>query len=366
MPYGFSAPRRIQVSQDSGRTSCYHPFMQVSEVGEFELIRLLTAEVGIAYPPSRTAPDDGLLVGLGDDAVVTPRRDGYLVWTTDTMVAAVHFLLGRTAWTDVGWKAVAANVSDLAAMGAQPYLALVTLALPPEFAVEDAQALYRGLGEAAKAYGVALGGGDIVRSPVFSITIALSGWATTDAAGEPAVMRRTSACNGDCVAVTGSLGDSAAGLQLIRDDEACDTPAKNHLRLRHERPEPRLELGIAAALAGVRCAIDVSDGLVQDLGHIARASGVAIRVDLVRLPLSPQLCEVYPARAAGFALRGGEDYELLLVGPRSAIEGLIGATGTPLMVIGEVVSDETVHVGVVDEAGREIPLGKSGWDHFAP
>src|SRR3954468_9165607 len=137
--------------------------MRVSDVGEFELIRLLTAEGAITYPPSRQDVQDGLLVGLGDDAVVTARHDGAIVWTTDTMVENVHFLPGRTAWEDVGWKALASNLSDIAAMGGTPHLALVTLALPPTFEVEAAQALYRGLGEAAAAYGVILGGGDIVR-----------------------------------------------------------------------------------------------------------------------------------------------------------------------------------------------------------
>jgi thiamine-monophosphate kinase len=339
--------------------------MRVSEAGEFELIRLLTSAAGIPYPPLRDAvAPEGLLVPLGDDAVVTSRRDGAVVWTTDTMVENVHFLPGRTAWQDVGWKALAVNLSDVAAMGATPHLALVTLALPPEFEVEDAQALYRGLAEAASVYGVTLGGGDIVRAPVFSVTVALSGWAATGGDGEPVVMTRSAARNGDVVAVTGTLGDSAAGLQLIRDDDAIDTPAKRCLRLRHERPAPRLEMGAAAVRAGVRCAIDVSDGLVQDLGHIATASAVAIRADILRLPLGDELCEVYPGRAAGFALRGGEDYELVLIGKRAVIESLVGATDTPIMLIGEVVSDETVHVGVVDESGREIPLGRGGWDHF--
>src|SRR4051794_31144668 len=192
--------------------------MQVSEIGEFELIRLLTAEAGITYPPTPESQQDGLLVGLGDDAVVSARHDGAVVWTTDTMVENVHFLPGRTAWQDVGWKALAVNLSDVAAMGATPHLALITLALPLAFVVEDAQALYRGLGEAAAVYGVTLGGGDIVRSPVFSITVALSGWASTDADGEPIVMTRNSAHNGDVVALTGTIGDSAAGLQLIKDE----------------------------------------------------------------------------------------------------------------------------------------------------
>ena len=339
--------------------------MRVSDLGEFELIRLLTAEAGIAYPPSREdAPVEGLLVGLGDDAVVTSRRDGAMVWTTDTIVEDVHFFAGRTAWQDVGWKALAVNLSDIAAMGATPHLALVTLALPPEFDVEDAQALYRGLVEAATAYGVTLGGGDIVRAPVFSVTVALSGWAATDDAGEPLVMTRSAAHNGDIVAVSGNLGDSAAGLQLLKDEDTTEDVARRRLKQRHERPTPRIALAEYAVRHGVRCAIDVSDGLVQDLGHIATASGVAIRVEVLRMPLSDDLCEVYPGRAAGFALRGGEDYELILIGPRVAIEGLVGATDTPIMLIGEVVSDETVHVRVVDESGREIPLGSGGWDHF--
>src|ERR1041384_6364951 len=190
--------------------------MQVSDIGEFELIRLLTAEAGIVYPPTRETAQGGMLVGLGDDAVVSERHDGAVVWTTDTMVENVHFLPGRSAWQDVGWKALAVNLSEVAAMGATPHLALVTLALPPTFEVEDAQALYQGLGEAASHYGVTLGGGDIVRSPVFSVTVALSGWASTDADGEPIVMTRNSAHNGDVVAVTGTIGDSAAGLQLIQ------------------------------------------------------------------------------------------------------------------------------------------------------
>src|SRR5215212_3358097 len=128
--------------------------MKVSDIGEFELIRLLTAEAGISYPPSRDDVKDGLLVGLGDDAVVTSRHDGAIVWTTDTMVENVHFLPGRSAWEDVGWKALAVNLSDVAAMGGTPHLALVTLALPLEFEVENAQALYRGLAEAAATYGV--------------------------------------------------------------------------------------------------------------------------------------------------------------------------------------------------------------------
>jgi thiamine-monophosphate kinase len=338
----------------------------VSEIGEFELIRLLAREIGVEYPPHPGAPGQrGMLVGLGDDAVVTPQRTGALIWTTDTMVADVHFFAGRTAWPDVGWKSLASNVSDVAAMGGEPYLALITLCLPADFCVEDAQALYRGLFEASQAFGVTLGGGDIVRSPVFSITVALSGWAYSERLGTPRALTRGAARKGDIVAVSGVVGDSAGGLQLLKDNGPYVDAASQQLRSAHERPQPRVELGRAAIAMGVRCAIDVSDGLLQDLGHVARASGVRIRIDASRIPISNALRETFPSRAMGLALSGGEDYELILVGRRAAIEALIDASATPLTEIGEVMADDETYVAVVDEMGREIPLATRGWDHFA-
>jgi thiamine-monophosphate kinase len=346
--------------------TCYHPPVLVSEIGEFALIRLLAQEIGVEYPPRPGAPGQrGMLVGLGDDAVVTPQRTGALIWTTDTMVSDVHFFAVRTPWPEVGWKSLASNVSDVAAMGGEPYLALVTLALPADFLVEDAQALYRGLYEAAQAFGVTLGGGDIVRSPVFSITVALSGWAYAERLGTPRAMTRGAARKGDIVAVSGAIGDSAGGLQLLKEESLFADDASQRLRAAHEHPQPRVALGRAAVRMGVRCAIDVSDGLLQDLGHVSRASGVRMRIDASRIPISPSLQETFPARAMGMALRGGEDYELLLVGRRAAIEALIDSSSTPLTAIGEVVADDETYVAVVDEMGREIPMSPQGWDHFA-
>ena len=340
--------------------------MRVSDIGEFGLIELLSREFGLPYPPQPGArPRPGLLVDLGDDAVVTARRDGALVWTTDTMVAGVHFLPERTSWESVGWKALAVNVSDIAAMGATPHLALVTLCLPADHLVDDALALYRGLRQAAEAYGVMLGGGDIVRAPVFAITVALSGWADVPALGQPRVLTRSAARLGDVVAVTGNLGDSAAGLQLLLDGDAFTDEAHRLLRDAHERPQPAVECGKAAVRAGVHCGIDISDGLVQDLGHIARASNVGIRIDAARLPLNDALVSIYPGRAAGLALTGGEDYQLALVAPPPVMEALIAAAPCRVTVIGEVVHYEEPRVAVVDETGREIPLSRGGWDHLS-
>jgi thiamine-monophosphate kinase len=340
--------------------------MRVADLGEFGLIEILTRELGITYPPSPgQQPRHGLLVDLGDDAVVTRRRDAATIWTTDTMVDGVHFYADRTAWQDIGWKAMAVNVSDIAAMGGTADLALITLALPAEFLVDDAIALYQGIREAATAFNITLGGGDIVRSPVFSITVALSGIAETPKLGETVTMTRGAARIGDVIAVSGTLGDSAGGLRLLQTDSFSNSEAARHLRVAHMRPNPRVELGKAAVSAGVRCAIDVSDGLLQDLGHIARASNVAVRIDAVRVPVSEALHDAFPGQALGIALTGGEDYELIVVGPRPIIEDLIDRSDTPLTEIGEVVHHpDAPRVAVVDESGLEIPLGDQGWDHF--
>jgi thiamine-monophosphate kinase len=336
----------------------------VSEIGEFGLIQLLAREFNLEYPPSQGSATPGLQVGLGDDAVVTDRHEGSLIWTTDTMVDGVHFLPGLSAWEDVGWKALATNLSDIAAMGGTPDIALVTLCLPRDFEVENAVALYRGLHECAGAFGVTLGGGDVVSAPVFSITIGLSGWAESASDGGAAVLTRGAAQPGDVVAVSGTVGDSLAGLLLARDGCKFKTKAEKHLRAAEQRPQPRIALGLEAVRAGLRCGIDISDGLVQDLGHVAVASRVGIRVDAVRVPTSDALREVFPAEAFGLAVSGGGDYELLLIGPRAAVEALIDSSETPLTEIGDVYKIDTPHVSVIDETGREIPLARGGWDHF--
>jgi len=262
-------------------------------------------------------------------------------------------------------------------MGGRPDLALVTLVLPPDFCVEYALELYAGLKEAADAYDVIIGGGDIVRGPAFAVTVALSGWALATRVGGIHVMTRAAARKGDVVAVSGTLGDAAAGIVLLAEAASFEGDALR-LRLAQERPQPRVILGQKAVGAGVRCGMDVSDGLVQDLGHIATASRVSIRIEAARVPTSAALRQAFPSQALGFALSGGEDYELLLLAPRPVIESLIPGSGphsTPsqrqrakdgpaITIIGEVVDNDAAHVSVVDETGREIPLPHGGWDHL--
>lgn len=334
----------------------------VGDFGEFVLIERLRKRLG-------AASDADLVVGPGDDAAVWRSGGAYTIATTDTMVAGVHFLPARVRWHDVGWKALATNVSDIAAMGGTPRFALVTLALPPETPVDGidgVDALYDGLRECARAYGVTVAGGDIVSAPVLSIAIALVGDAQVAEDGAPLLLRRSAALVGDVVAVTGALGGSAGGLRALLNNSER-TEAVDRLIARHMRPEPRIDDGRAAVIAGVRCGIDVSDGLVQDLGHVCEASGVDAILRLTSLPIDADLVTAFPEDASRMAATGGEDYELLLVGTPAAINAL--SLTTPVTVIGEIVARDAAGDGArvrcVDAAGVEVDFGTAGWDHLA-
>jgi thiamine-monophosphate kinase len=329
--------------------------MDVSDLGEFGLIDRLTAALG--------APTDKrLIVGPGDDAAVWRAGDAYVIGTTDTMVAGVHFLPGKVEWRDIGWKALASNISDIAAMGGAPSFALVTLCLPPETPVDALDALYAGLRECAEAYSVTVAGGDIVSSPVLTITVSLVGEALQGADGAPTLLRRNAARAGDVIAVTGPLGGSGAGLRaLVEGRDEGDTRAA--LVRRHMRPLPRVDAGRAAVEAGVRCGMDISDGLVQDAGHICRASGVGAEIAIDQVPLDTSLVAVYADDARTIAATAGEDYELLLVTPDAVIAEASARLGAPLVVVGRIVAGEP-RVRVLDSGGNELTLERAGFDHL--
>ncbi len=328
-------------------------YVDVSEIGEFGLIQRLTASLG---PETR----ENLVVGIGDDAAVWREGEAYLVATTDTLVAGVHFLAG-TPWVDVGWKALAVNVSDIAAMGGEPAFALVTLAVPSETPVEELDALYAGLRECAETYGISIAGGDIVRAGQFSVTIALIGRARVSG-GQPLLLRRDAAKAGDLIAVSGTLGNAAAGLRRLRDGvEPSDGLVEVHLR-----PRPLVALGREAVLAGVRCAIDISDGLLQDVGHICEMSCLAALVKADAVPISDGLRSACSEEALCLACTGGEDYQLVLVGDRGRIEQAAAASRSPVTFIGEMVEADDQRVRVLDDSGKEIDFGAAGWDHLRP
>ena len=310
---------------------------------EFELIDLFTDAL-----PLR---GEGVVVGPGDDAaVLRPAAGEDLVATVDAVVEGVHFGPGF-APADVGWKALAVNLSDLAAMGARPLHALVALALPPGIALRTVRGIARGLGECARAHGLVVAGGNVTRASELSVTITALGTVPRGRA-----VLRAGARPGDLIVVTGTLGDAALGL-LPRASPA--------LVRRQRRPTPRLAAG--RALAGlVHAAIDVSDGLAQDLGHVCRASGVGALVGLADLPLSAayrrmadRLADPYAA-----ALSGGEDYELVVALPPQSLARARAAAaraGTPLTVVGRFVRGRGVRV--IDPRGAPVPVA-AGHDHL--
>jgi thiamine-monophosphate kinase len=326
--------------------------VNVTELGEFPLIARLAAIAG-AEPPA------DLIAGIGDDAAAWQAGDTLLLATTDTLVVGVHFLPEFAPWADVGWKALAVNVSDIAAMGGEPLFALVTLALPPETEVSVPDDLYAGLMECAAEYGVTIAGGDIVRASEISITIALIARAQMQD-GKPLLMRRDAAKAGDLVAVTGSLGDSAAGLWRLRKGAT----AEDSLVRAHLRPLPRLAEAQEAARLGVVCAIDVSDGLLQDLGHICERSGLGADVNEDSIPLSDDLRAAYPEDALALATSGGEDYELLITGDQEMLNRVADTISTKLTIIGRMTEAEEHRPRLFDEAGNERPVAIRGWDHL--
>ncbi|MEX2158080.1 MAG: thiamine-phosphate kinase [Dehalococcoidia bacterium] len=334
--------------------------MKVSDLGEFGLIDRLAdvlAAGGSAVLSGRLA------VGIGDDAAVWRGEGEAVVATTDTLVEGVHFLPEHLPWRDLGWKALAVNVSDIAAMGGTPGFALVTLALRGSEEAENLDALYAGIAEAAGAWEVAVAGGDIVRANEVMISIALIGHAELDGSGEPLVLRRNAASAGDVIAVTGALGGAAAGLQALRDG-AQDSENARALIERHLRPEARVDAGLAAIAAGLRCAIDVSDGLLQDIGHICKASRVGAVVWRDKVPIDPALRDYEPGAALRYAVAGGEDYELVLVGASEQIDAIARAVDVPLTVIGEMVIDSDAQAKLLDESAKEIDVPAGGWDHL--
>ncbi len=328
----------------------------VAALGEFALIERLRRIVPAAGP--------GVTVGIGDDTAVLS-FSGQVLATCDIQVEGVHFVRELAPPADIGWRALAVNLSDVAAMGGTPRYALVSLALPPETPVAWLEGVYGGLGEGASAYEVVVVGGNVSRtSGPLIIDVTLLGEAQT-------VIRRAGARPGDGVWVTGAVGKAAAGLFLLRHPEVRMAGVGEALTAAYLRPVPRVAVGQALGASGlVTALIDTSDGTASDLLHLAEASGVGVRLEPARLPLAEGLVAV--AQAAGvdpaaWALGGGEDYELLFAADPvfgEVAAGLARTTRVPITRIGEILPPVEGR-WLAGRDGRRTPLVSVGWDHFA-
>ena len=335
--------------------------MFIRDLGEFGVIDLLNRMVveGRVIQDGLPCPGVKLLVDTGDDAAAWNADGATELFTTDTVVEEIHFTRNTTPWRDLGWKSLASNISDIAAMGGLPTHALVTLGLPPDTAVADLEDLYRGMLEICNQFGVSIVGGDMVRSPVVFVTVALSG-----VTGNPPLLRST-ARPGDVVVVTGELGSSAGGLKLMLEGLEASGEAAEHLKNAHRRPVPDVAAGQVLAKSGVATAMDVSDGLCDDLGKLCRASGVAAEIEASLVPVHPLLREVFPGECVGMALNGGEDYKLLFTAPPAQLNEVNQRLSQPGVAVGRITAGEPGRVAVLDRSGAEVSSGRQGWDHFA-
>ncbi len=327
--------------------------MQPPELGEFELIRRFFSR---AAPPRS---ESGVILGIGDDAALLELPPGMdLVATVDTVVAGRHFPDGTDA-RSVGHRALAVNLSDLAAMGATPSWATLALTLPSA----DRQWLQRfaaGLFDLADAHGVALVGGDTTRGPL-TVTIQLLGHVPHGTA-----LRRSGARAGDLLAVSGTLGDAGAGLKFSSMPPAAVARRDvEELIRRFDYPCARVELG-KSARSFATAAMDLSDGLVGDLPKLAQASGLHAHVSVERLPLSAAMrAAANPLQARDWALAAGDDYELLFAVPPQRYAELQAAAdrlNLTLTAIGELRSGEGVSWSL---NGEHFAPGTQGFDHFA-
>lgn len=316
--------------------------------GEFDLIARIKARVAAAM-----GTREDVVLGIGDDAALLQLPGGrHLVVATDTLNEAVHFPV-ETAPADIGWKALAVNLSDLAAMGATPAWCTLSLSLH-EAQPAWVDAFLDGFLALASQHGIALVGGDTTRGPL-SICVTAHGHVAAGGA-----LRRSGAQGGDDLWVTGTLGDAAAALSQWRAGGAAE-PA---LRARLDRPAPRVEVGQALTNIARAC-IDVSDGLLADVGHLCDASGVGARVDVDALPASPTLQAMFTAETRRvLQTSGGDDYELCFAAApsqRDAVNALGAATGVPMTRIGAIVAGDGVESRV---AGVHWQPPRRGFDHF--
>jgi thiamine-monophosphate kinase len=336
--------------------------MPISELGEFGLIdriaRLLPSAAG------------DVVVGIGDDvAVLDTAGPHYLLATCDVQVENVHFLRHTISPQQLGGKVMAINVSDIAAMGGRPKWALVSLALPDNLEVDFVDEFYRGLNYQAQTAGVAIVGGNLARidGPMV-IDLFLLGECDKEC-----FLRRNGAQVGDAILVTGTLGDSRAGLELLQQPHLqVPIEVRAIVLAAHHTPQPRLIEGqLLAACGRVHAMLDVSDGLLSDLGHICQASQVGASVELAQVPLSPACREVARAagvRAAHWALTGGEDYQLLFTtAPANVadVQTLLAVrTGIVAEVIGHIRPAAAGITVVTTDGTVEATPPHSGWDHF--
>lgn len=309
----------------------------------------------IDFIKERFPSPDGIC-GIGDDCAVIPSPQGELLFSTDLLMEGVHFLREESSPEDIGWKAAAVNISDIAAMGGIPVATFLSIALPKSAQGKWAERFMEGYSQISRLYDVPLLGGDTTSSlRDIAVNVGILGRCQTGGRS-----MRNSAKVGEFIYVTGSLGDSAGGLHAILNGlERSDDV--DFLIGKHKRPIPRVNEGLALVKSGkVGAMMDISDGIASDLRHILKASQAGAEVYLDRIPLSESLkrvCDEHSLDRYRFATGGGEDYELLFTAPA----GIESHLDFPVYQIGEIVSGDSL---IWKENCRAVDFEINGYNHF--
>ncbi len=332
---------------------------RLQDVGEDALVAGIARMAGTSDPR--------VIVGIGDDAAVLkpPREGKALIVTVDCQVEDIHFRRRYATPHDIGWKSLAINLSDVAAMGGLPRHAVVSLVLPPDLQTHWLEELYRGITELAAAYGVTVVGGNLsgTTGPIM-VDVTVLGEVE-----DHLLLRRGGAGEGDRLIATGTLGAAATALVML---ERGLSPDREQLLNRHLRPRPRVHEGRLVAVSGLATAmIDLSDGLATDLLRLCDAGNLGVRIEGDAVPIDAatrEAARVLTIDALEIAVAGGEDYEMLIAAPPARADSLVRRlreeTGTAATVIGEFVDRSRGRVLVRD--GQDTPLAPRGWDHFHP
>lgn len=331
--------------------------MLISEAGEFGLIASITRLLK-RNTRKDIASWQNLIIGPGDDTAAWKTIPGINLATTDIMVEGIHFDLSTTDWHSLGWKAMAVNISDIAAMGGIPQYALVSLALPGNHSVTNVLSLYKGMINVCNIHDVAIAGGNISDAEKISVNITLTGTCRQNP------LTRSSAAAGDLIAVTGYPGLSSAGLSILKGTAKVPLPAARLFTGAHLRPVPQVTTGLTLAQMGVMTAVDTSDGLIADLTHICEASKCSATVYSASLPIHPMLNKYFPRDYLKLALSGGEDYELLFTANRNLMQNAKSRLTIPVTIIGEITSGQTGKISVQDMHGKPVHTSTAGWDHY--
>ena len=327
--------------------------MKLSRLGEFALIKRIRR----LTPSGR-----GVLLGIGDDAAWVESRYGSVLVTSDLLIQDIHFKLEWTSMFALGHKVLAVNLSDIAAMGGRPAYLILGLGIPADFTSTQISEFYRGVNSLAARTGVLLIGGDTNIARCLTISACVIGHPVSTP------VRRSGAQSGDDIYVTGTIGDSSLGMELLQSGRALSSRGfAGYLIARHRQPTPRVLVGQTLARRRLATAmIDVSDGLLQDLGHICEASGVGAEIWLDHVPLSSAYRAMAGKDAAQRALSGGEDYELLFCARQrdgTRLLNLSKHARLPITRIGRCLGTRR-RIAVLDGSGKVVPISATGYDHF--